>query len=419
MRWRIRRGACTISPVQPEQLMGTAARLGSSLEALAAVAAYLRVETEQLTVDPRVHDLLQAIAVEVLGEEPGVTRPQAAPVVGMTRALLAMSADSSTRRSAQRAGLRTTTRCCRASAASRRRSPASSPPPAVSWTGSRPRSAAPGAALLDVGTGTGWLAMAFAQAFPAAHVVGIDIYERSLALARQNVAAAGLADRVELRTEDATRLAEGDTYDAIWLPMPFLPRAIVPAIVEAAVGALRPGGWLLPGTFGGPPRPALPPADGPAPVRAGGHPWDGADLVDEIAGRSLENPTRCRGRGRRPCGCTPRSPPIMICTEPIAPLVTDARCQRSGRRERAVHIPDGYLSPTDLCGPDRGHGARLGRGRRAASEGRQEPLRAAAGRRRRVQLPGDDVQHADPRRHDRARRRRGAHRDPASARGRR
>ena len=77
--------------------MGTAARLGSSLEALAAVAAYLRVETEQLTVDPRVHDLLRAIAVEVLGEEPGVTRPQGAPVVGMARALLAMSAEERAR----------------------------------------------------------------------------------------------------------------------------------------------------------------------------------------------------------------------------------------------------------------------------------------------------------------------------------
>ena len=39
------------------------------------------------------HDLLRAIAVEVLGEEPEVTRPQGAPIVGMTRALLAQSAD--------------------------------------------------------------------------------------------------------------------------------------------------------------------------------------------------------------------------------------------------------------------------------------------------------------------------------------
>ena len=45
--------------MQPEQIMGSATRLGSSLEALGALAAYLRVETEQLTVDPRVHDLLR------------------------------------------------------------------------------------------------------------------------------------------------------------------------------------------------------------------------------------------------------------------------------------------------------------------------------------------------------------------------
>ena len=131
--------------------------------------------------------------------------------------------------------------------------------------------------------------MAFAQAFPAARVVGIDIYERSLALARQNVAAAGLADRVELRVEDATRLADGDTYDAIWLPMPFLPRAIVPAVVEAAVAALRPGGWLLPGTFAGPPDPLSRLLVDLRTVRAGGHPWDGADLVAEIASHGLHD----------------------------------------------------------------------------------------------------------------------------------
>ena len=131
--------------------------------------------------------------------------------------------------------------------------------------------------------------MAFAQAFPAAHVVGIDIYERSLALARQNVAAAGLADRVELRSEDATRLAERDAYYVIWLPMPFLPRAIVPAVVEASVATLRPGGWLLPGTFAGPPDPLSRLLVDLRTVRAGGHPWEGADLVGELAAHGLQD----------------------------------------------------------------------------------------------------------------------------------
>lgn len=269
--------------------MGTAARLGSSLEALAAVAAYLRVETEQLTVDPRVHDLLRAIAVEALGEEPGVTRPQGAPVVGMTRALLAMSAELVD--APERAAGWTPDDDALLQGIGRQSAPIAGIVAAASGEldGLAEALARPGATLLDVGTGTGWLAMAFAQAFPAARVVGIDIFERSLALARQNVAAAGLADRVELRTEDATRLAADDAYDAIWLPMPFLPRAIVPAIMAAAVGALRPGGWLLPGTFAGPPDPLSRLLIDLRTVRAGGHPWDGADLVDEIASHGLQD----------------------------------------------------------------------------------------------------------------------------------
>ena len=275
--------------VQPEQLMGTAARLGSSLEALAALAAYLRVETEQLTVDPRVHDLLRAIAVEVLGEEPEVTRPQGAPIVGMTRALLAQSADLVD--DPERAGGWTPDDDALLQGIGRQSAPIAGIVAAASGhlDGLAEALAAPDAALLDVGTGTGWLAMAFAQAFPAAHVVGIDIYERSLALARQNVAAAGLTDRVELRSEDATRLAAGDTYDAIWLPMPFLPRTIVPAVVEAAAAALRPGGWLLPGTFAGPPDPLSRLLVDLRTVRAGGHPWDGADLVGELASHGLQD----------------------------------------------------------------------------------------------------------------------------------
>ena len=274
--------------MQPEQIMGSATRLGSSLEALGALAAYLRVETEQLTVDPRVHDLLRAIAVEVLGEEPDVTRAQGAPVVGMARALLSQSAELVA--DPQRPGGWTPDDDALLQGMGRMSAPIAGVIAGASngLDGLADALRAAGAAVLDVGTGTGWLAIALAQAFPAARVVGIDIYQRALALARQNVAAAGLADRVELRIEDATRLAEGDTYDAIWLPMPFLPRAIVPAVVEAAVAALRPGGWLLPGTFAGPPDPLSKLLVGLRTVRAGGHPWDGADLVDELAGRGLE-----------------------------------------------------------------------------------------------------------------------------------
>ena len=111
------------------------------------------------------------------------------------------------------------------------------------------RLAAPGARLLDVGTGTGWLAIALARTYPELHVVGIDIFESALDLARRNVGDAGLDGRVELRLQDAADLGGGDEYDVIWLPLPFLPSEVVPRVLDACRQTLRTGGWLLPGTF--------------------------------------------------------------------------------------------------------------------------------------------------------------------------
>ena len=70
---------------------------------------------------------------------------------------------------------------------------------------------------------------------------------------------------------------------------------------------------------------------------------------------------------------------------------------------RAVHIPDGYLSP-QTCAVMYGAAVPvLGGGRAAGQEGREEPLRAAPRHRRRVLLPRDDVQHPDPGRDHRPR----------------
>jgi predicted O-methyltransferase YrrM len=269
--------------VQPEHVMGAAARLGSSIEALAALAAYLRVETEAIDVDPRVHELLRAIALEVLGGEPGVAPAQAAPVVGMAQALLAQSAELVAEPARAPGWVPDDDTLLQGIS---RQSASIAPVIATASEGLGGLAAAlrsPDARILDVGTGCGWLAIALARTFPAARVVGIDIFERALAFARQNVAEAGLDDRVEVRVEDATELTDEGVYDAIWLPMPFLPREILPAICAASARALRPGCWLLPGTFGGPPDQLSQLTSDLRTVRAGGYPWQGPDLVAEIA----------------------------------------------------------------------------------------------------------------------------------------
>jgi SAM-dependent methyltransferase len=113
----------------------------------------------------------------------------------------------------------------------------------------------PGARMLDVGTGIGALAVAYAQVFPALTVVGIDVLPRVLALARDTVAASPVADRVVLREQDVGALDEPDAYVLAWLPAPFVPEAPLRAGVVQLRTALLPGGWLVMGhgKFGGNP----------------------------------------------------------------------------------------------------------------------------------------------------------------------
>src|SRR5262249_16962426 len=65
-----------------------------------------------------------------------------------------------------------------------------------------------GGRAADVGCGSGQAAIALARGFPEARIVGYDIHEGSIARARANAAAAGLAGRVAFEIADASRLPE-------------------------------------------------------------------------------------------------------------------------------------------------------------------------------------------------------------------
>lgn len=106
-----------------------------------------------------------------------------------------------------------------------------------------------GSRILDVGTGVGAIAVALARGFPRAHVVGIDILERALDLARAETARAeDVAGRVSLRHLDVADLTERGTYDLIWLPAPFLAEAALSAGLPRVIDAVVPGGWIVAGT---------------------------------------------------------------------------------------------------------------------------------------------------------------------------
>ena len=271
-----------------DSVMQQAVRLGAGTDALAALAAHVRLETEQLPADPAVRELLRAIAAQLLDGEPDVPGgPPAVAVVGLVRTVLRQAAELV--ENPGRSGgwdavdpplLQSIGRMSMGVADAIRA--AEEQLPAL---GERLR--APGAAFLDVGTGTGWLAMAVARAHPDLSVVGIDVFAPALELARGNLVGTDLAGRIDLHLQDAAELDEPDRYDAVWLPMPFLPPIVVPAVVAAASRALKPGGWLLPGTFAGPGDPLSQLLTDLRTVRSGGRPWQPAELVELLTSAGL------------------------------------------------------------------------------------------------------------------------------------
>lgn len=267
--------------------LARAVQLGSSVDALAALAAYLRIETEGLPADPAVHDLLREVAAEVLGAATPLADAGTAPVVGLARTFLRQGAELV--ENPGRSGawdqvdvplLQAIGRLSMGIADA-----VKAAEPILDGLGAA--LAATGARFLDVGTGTGWLAIAVATAYPAVDVVGIDIFDPALDLARKNVADAGLSDRITLQRQDATALTDDAAYDAIWLPLPFLPRAVVPAVVAASARGLKPGGWLLPGTFAGPPDRLSQLLTDLRTVRSGGYPWTPAEITAVLSDAGL------------------------------------------------------------------------------------------------------------------------------------
>lgn len=111
--------------------------------------------------------------------------------------------------------------------------------------GLAPRLDDSGFAFLDVGTGVGRLAIAMARRWPSIRVVGLDVWEPALAVARANIEVAGLQDRVELRAQAGEDLTDERAFDLAWIPVPFVPGLALNRLVERVQQALKPGGWLL------------------------------------------------------------------------------------------------------------------------------------------------------------------------------
>lgn len=76
--------------------------------------------------------------------------------------------------------------------------------------------------VLDVGTGSGAIALAMAGEHPGAQVTAVDVSPDALALARENALRTGLADRVRFRESDLLAGLAGP-FDLVVSNPPYLP----------------------------------------------------------------------------------------------------------------------------------------------------------------------------------------------------
>ncbi|HEY7018793.1 MAG TPA: peptide chain release factor N(5)-glutamine methyltransferase [Gaiellaceae bacterium] len=121
--------------------------------------------------------------------------------------------------------------------------------------------------VLDVGTGTGAIALAIADEVPRARVTAVDVSDDALALARENLQLTGINGRVRLIEHDLTSGLGSAEFDLVVSNPPYVEPAELPTLqpevrdwephialvasgataelARASREALRPGGWLV------------------------------------------------------------------------------------------------------------------------------------------------------------------------------
>lgn len=129
----------------------------------------------------------------------------------------------------------------------------------------------PAAQMLEIGTGSGAIALSVARACPGVAVVATDLSEEALALARSNAESNDLRARVDFRAGDLfAPLRAGEAFDLIVSNPPYIPSAeiavlppevrhdpvlaldggadgldVIRRLIADARKHLKPGGWLV------------------------------------------------------------------------------------------------------------------------------------------------------------------------------
>ena len=80
--------------------------------------------------------------------------------------------------------------------------------------------------ILDIGTGTGLIALMMAQRFHESHVTGIDIDADAVNQAKENVQASPFADRVTIRQADVNIIDDTEKFYSIVCNPPFFDNSL-------------------------------------------------------------------------------------------------------------------------------------------------------------------------------------------------
>lgn len=125
--------------------------------------------------------------------------------------------------------------------------------------------------IIDVGTGSGAIALALARVLPHARIEAVDISTSALEIAKANAARLGLSDRIFFREADLLQGAESAFFDFVVSNPPYVgeseedevqlevrkfePRSavfagpsgmeVIERLVPMSLEALKPGGWLV------------------------------------------------------------------------------------------------------------------------------------------------------------------------------